>query len=71
MMAIAIAKPPSVSISGLARLETRAILLASCSTAATLRVEALAHHVFERERLDDADALQRFLQRLDDARAAV
>src|SRR5665213_1907995 len=34
--AIAMAHPPSVSISGLARAETRAILLASCSTAATL-----------------------------------
>ena len=31
------AQPPSVSISGLARLATRAILFASCSTAATLR----------------------------------
>ena len=35
MSAIAIAQPPSVSINGLARLDTRAILLASCSTAAT------------------------------------
>src|SRR4026208_191626 len=36
-MAIAMAHPPRVSIKGLARLDTRAILLASCSTAATFR----------------------------------
>ena len=36
-----------------------------------ITVEALAHGVFEREGLDDADALQRFLQRFQDARAAV
>ena len=33
-------------------------------------VEAFAHGVFQRERLDDADALQRLLQRLDDTGAA-
>ena len=34
-------------------------------------VEAFAHGVFQREGLDDADALQRFLQRLQDPGAAV
>ena len=36
-----------------------------------IAVEALAHDIFEREGLDDVDALQRFLQRLHDARAAM
>src|SRR5262245_27643048 len=36
-----------------------------------LSVETLAHDVFERKCSDDADALQRFLQGLDDAGAAV
>ncbi len=35
-----------------------------------MAVEVRAHRVFERERLDDAHALQRFLQRLQDARPA-
>ena len=34
---MAMAMPPSVSINGLERFDTRAILLASCSTALTLR----------------------------------
>ena len=50
---------------------TRAILLALRSTDRDVRVEPPLHVVFEREGLDHAHALQRFLHGLDDARAAV
>ncbi len=45
-------------------------MLASLSTAATLEFEPPLHLVLERKRLDHAQALQRFLHGLDDARAA-
>ena len=61
------AKPPRISINGEVRLATRAILLASRSTAATLASKRCAQDILEREGLDDADALQRLLQRLQDA----
>ena len=62
--------PPSVSISGLGAVGDARHLVGLVLHVGDAGVEAAAHLVFERERLDDAHALQRLLHRLDRARAA-